>query len=642
MKEYLPRSWLFGHPEKSLPKISPNGKYISYLVADNDNLGLIIQERGANNQPIKLNTDTKKYSIEDYVWAYTNNHLIYWHDEQGDENWGLYSINFTTQKNVRLTPVNTQAKIIKLSAKHPHKIALLLNNRNRALFDVCVVDILNSELTLIYENQEYIDIYVDGEFNPKVGIKPNSDGSCRVDCIQGNQSTPFTSLSQLDFLCHYMFKENRIGLNSAGDAVFFAQSTDSDKAQLVRFDLNNSSQKILASNLDADYQDIIMDIKNKEPIAVAFNYHIKKWQIISEEYSTDLDILIKHKPNHELKVISQSEDNAIWLIAYHADISLPEYCLYFTQTKLIQSLFFNDLRFKNVKNLATQQCLTIPSIDNFNIPCYFSVPPDVAHDSEKKIPLILWIHGGPNSRDFWGFNPIHQWLTNRGYAVLSINFRGSTGFGRTYLEAGNGQWGGKIAEDIKTCAEWVAQNYTIIDKTKIAIMGRSFGGYSALMGLAKYPDFYACAADWVGPTNLNHFLAHIPPYWKIVYDMLIKLVGDSDIRLAHSPDQYIHQFKKPLFKAHGAHDVQVNQAGPDMFIQKLAGHLPHLWYATFPNEGHRFEHQNNKIAFYALVEAFAAKYLGGGLEPIHQEMVNSSLVLHKGSLNDLFMPSLSE
>lgn len=643
MKTYLPRNWLFGHPEKSIPKISPNGKYISYLAPDNHNLGLIVQDTLKKNKAIHLNTDTKKYSIEEYEWAYTNHHLIYWHDEEGDENWGLYSIDLITQKNIRITPNKTQAKIIKLSSRYPDKIAILINNRNPALFDVCVVNIVNGQLELIYENRAYIDIYVDHDFTPKVGIKPNLDGSCQVEAIDSNLSTPFTTLSQLDFMCHYMFKENRIGLNQKGDAVFFAQSIETDKAQLVRYDLNNFTHKILAANPESDYQDIILDKKNNEPIAVAFNYHKKNWQIISDVYAFDLEALVKYRPNHEFSVISQSEDNTLWLIEYNSDTRTPEYCLYSTKTKLVQDLFFNDSRFNKLKNLATQQCLTIPTQDKLNIPCYFSIPSeDTQKDTDAKIPLVLWIHGGPNSRDFWGFNPIHQWLTNRGYAVLSVNFRGSTGFGRAFLEAGNGEWGGKIAEDIKLCAEWVSNKYTIINKNKIAIMGRSFGGYSALMGLAKYPDFYACAADWVGPTNLNHFLENIPSYWKIVYDMLIKLVGDTETRLAHSPEELIHQFKKPLLKAHGAHDVRVNQTGPDIFVQKLAGHLSDLYYATFPNEGHCFKHENNKIAFYALVEAFAAKYLGGGSEPIHQEIANSALVLHKGKLNDLFMPSSSE
>lgn len=641
MKKYIPREWLFGHPEKTLTKLSPDGQYISYLEPYSQNLRLAVEslDKKNNKDPkITLQTNSEKYSIEDYVWAYTHHHIIYWHDEQGDENWALFSINIISQKKVRLTPPKTQAKIIKLSLEHPNQIAVLLNNRNRSIFDVCVIHIESGELVLGYENKEYIDIYVDDHFQPKIGIKPNSDGSCRVDCISNNQSKPLTTLSQLDFLGHYMFKENRIGLNKKGDAVFLAQSIETDKAQLVRFDLTDFSQIVLAQNLTSDYQDVILDIKTREPIAVAFNFHIKKWQVINQSYSADINQLISYKPNHEFSVLSQTQDNSIWLIAYHSDTSVPEYYIYYPQNKVLNFVFSSDNRFKaNYIALSQQHCLSIPMPDKLEIPCYFSLPHAVAQQSEHTVPLIVWVHGGPNSRDFWGFNPIHQWLTNRGYAVLSVNFRGSTGYGRTFLEAGNGEWGGKIAEDIKTCAEWVSCKYTIINKNKIAIMGRSFGGYSALIGLAKYPDFYACGADWVGPTNLDNFLNYIPPYWKIVYDMLVKMVGaEQSKRLSHSPVQLVHQIKKPILKAHGAHDVRVNQNGPDAFIEKLAKYLPDLWYATFPDEGHRFIHAKNKIAFYALVEAFSAKYLGGGLEgPIQGEIDASSIVFHHGDVQAL-------
>lgn len=640
-KKYIPREWLFGHSEKTLPKLSLDGKYISYLTAHQKNLSLVVESLDKeNNQDhkITLQTNADKYSIEDYVWAYTHNHIIYWHDEEGDENWALFSIDIISQKTVRLTPPKTQAKIIKLSPEHPNQIAVLLNNRNRAIFDVCVINIESGVCDLIYENQQYIDIYVDESFQPKIGIKPNSDGSCRVDYLSHKQSKPLTTLSQLDFLGHYMFKENRIGLNKKGDAVFLAQSIETDKAQLVRFDLNNFSQIVLANDLTSDYQDVVLDINTREPIAVAFNFDIKKWQVINKEYSEDINQLISSKPNHEFSVLSQTQDNQAWLIAYHSDISVPEYYIYYLHTKELNFVFSSDDRFKeNLITLSSQQCLTIPMPDNLKIPCYFSLPSDIAPQSDETVPLVVWVHGGPNSRDFWGFNPIHQWLANRGYAVLSINFRGSTGYGRAFLEAGNGEWGGKIAEDIQTCAEWVSNKYTIINKDKIAIMGRSFGGYSALMGLAKYPNFYACGADWVGPTNLDNFLNHIPPYWKIVYDMLVKMVGTEQAkRLSHSPDQLVDKIKKPLFKAHGAHDVRVNQNGPDVFIEKLAKHLSELWYATFPDEGHRFIHANNKIAFYALVEAFAAKYLGGGLEePIQGEIDASSIIFHHGHIQTL-------
>ncbi len=637
MKKYIPREWLFGHPEKNLPKLSIDGRYISYLMPHQKNLSLVIKDLNNQNPKKTLQTNAEKYSIEDYLWAYTHEHIIYWHDEQGDENWALFSIHIHSQKIVRLTPPKVQAKIIKLSTEHPNQIAVLMNNRDKSLFDVCRIDIQNAKSELIYQNKEYIDIYVDEDFTPKIGIKPNSDGSCRVDSISQNHVKPLTTLSQLDFLGHYMFKENRIGLNKKGDAVFLAQSIETDKAQLVRFDLNNFSQKALAKDLTSDYQDVILDIHTREPIAVAFNFHIKKWQVVDENYAEDINLLISYKPNHEFSVISQAQDNSIWLIAYHSDINVPEYYLYSPQAKELNLVFSSDDRFKdNQIVLNAQHCLTIPMQDGLDIPCYLSLPDKTIQQLEHVVPLVVWVHGGPNSRDFWGFNPIHQWLTNRGYAVLSVNFRGSTGYGRSFLEAGNGEWGGKIAQDIQSCAEWVSHKYTIINKDKIGIMGRSFGGYSALMGLANYPDFYACGADWVGPTNLDNFLQYIPPYWKIVYEMLVKMVGvEQAKRLSHSPDQLVEKIKKPLFKAHGAHDVRVNQNGPDVFIEKLAKHLSDLWYATFPDEGHRFMHANNKIAFYALVEAFAATYLGGALEPIQGEIEASSILFHHGNVKKL-------
>ncbi|HRE32770.1 MAG TPA: prolyl oligopeptidase family serine peptidase, partial [Candidatus Berkiella sp.] len=260
---------------------------------------------------------------------------------------------------------------------------------------------------------------------------------------------------------------------------------------------------------------------------------------------------------------------------------------------------------------------------------YLSLPTD----KQQPVPLVLMVHGGPNFRDFWGFNPIHQWLTNRGYAVLSVNYRASTGFGKAHAMAGNGEWGGKIQEDLLDAVAWAIEQ-GITQKEQVAIMGRSFGGYATLMALTQTPEVFCCGVDIVGPADLETMAANFPAYWKtmqgVINGMMLGCDPDTPEGKAflakRSPIHSVNKITKPLLIGHGANDVRVKQSESDHMVAAMQANGIPVTYAYFPDEGHQFMHPGNRMAFYALAEAFLANIFHGAVEPQDKKLHTSMVV----------------
>ena len=371
--------------------------------------------------------------------------------------------------------------------------------------------------------------------------------------------------------------------------------------------------------------------------AVGFTYERKEWQVLDASIATDLDYL-RAVEDGDLEVVSRALDDSQWIVAYLRDDGPKRFYRYEREQKRALFLFADHGQLEE-HPLARMHPVVIKSRDELDLVSYLTLPigSDADGDGrpERPMPMILFVHGGPWGRDEWGFNPILQWLANRGYAVLSVNYRGSTGFGKGFVNASTREWGGKMHDDLIDAVQWAIEE-SIADPLRIAIMGGSYGGYATPAGLAFTPDTFACGVDMVGPSNLVTLLETIPPYWEPVVEMLVKRVGDHRTEEGRaflkerSPLTYVERIRRPLLIGQGANDPKVKQAESDQIIAAMQEKNIPVTYALFPDEGHGLRRPENSIAFSAVAESFLAEMLGGRCEPIGDDFKGSSITVPVG------------
>jgi dipeptidyl aminopeptidase/acylaminoacyl peptidase len=355
------------------------------------------------------------------------------------------------------------------------------------------------------------------------------------------------------------------------------------------------------------------------------------------------------KVNGEWQITSRSVDDKTWIIAVTSDVMSPQYFRVNTETEEMQFLFSGQSSLENYK-LSPMHPVVVKARDGLDLVSYLTLPQELQASSskseddivkdiktDKAVPLIIYVHGGPTARDEWGLDKVHQWLADRGYAVLSVNYRGSTGFGKNFINAGNGEWSRKMHDDLIDVANW-AVSQGITSQDNIGIMGGSYGGYAALVGLTFTPDFFKCAVDIVGPSNLVTLLESIPPYWAPYIENLNRKTGgniktEEGIQelLARSPITKVSEIKKPLLIGQGANDPRVKQAESDQIVAAMIGKKIPVIYALYPDEGHGFARTENRMSFFAVTEYFLYQHMGGRLEPISNDFDGSSLQIKAGA-----------
>jgi dipeptidyl aminopeptidase/acylaminoacyl peptidase len=393
----------------------------------------------------------------------------------------------------------------------------------------------------------------------------------------------------------------------------------------------------------------------------------QQWTVVDKNIENDMDYL-KKQSKGELDIIHRSLDDSIWVVLYYQDKGSPQYYYYDRSQQKSYFLFAGKSKLDSLP-LTAMQPVIIPARDGLQLVSYLSLPNYVrannlsnnnsdnqsnsgsqnthTENENKKdtkfdpftknpVPLVLLVHGGPNSRDRWGYSSLHQWLSNRGYAVLSVNFRGSTGFGKKYANAGNGEWGGKMHTDLLDAVNWAIKQ-GITKRDTIAIMGRSYGGYATLVAMTKTPDVFVCGVDSVGISNLETFINSIPSYWKpYAVRMKTMIGGDPDTEqgraflASRSPIHFVKNISKPLLIEQGGNDPRVKPLESEQIVTAMKeNHIP-VTYVLFPDEGHVFKHPANKIATIAIEEAFLAQHLGGRFESIQKDFDGSSLQIKEG------------
>lgn len=630
----IPRQVLFGNPDKVGVQISPDGTYISYLAAVNGVLNVWV---GPIDDPAAAKPVTKDAhrGIRSYFWAKTGKYVLYLQDKDGDENWHIYRVDPQTEKTVDLTPFDgVQARIQQLSSKSPNEILVAINNRDPKLHDVHRVDLATGDMTLVQQNNEgFVAYLTEDDMKVHFAVKMTPDGGSEIHQLVGNNSwTVMTKIGPDDAMT-----TEPLMMDESGKGLYMLDSRNRNTAALTLLNLHTGESKTIAQDQRADIQGIMKHPTKNIIQAVQSNYLRRHWQVLDKSIEQDLDVL-KKVAEGEFNVTSRTLDDQHWIVAYVMDDGPVRYYRYDRGQKKATFLFSHRKDLEGL-TLAKMHAQVIKSRDGLNLVSYYTLPvwtdPDKDGRPDKPLPMVLFVHGGPWARDDWGYNPYHQWLANRGYAVLSVNYRGSTGFGKDFINASTLEWAGKMHNDLLDAVQW-AVDKGIARKDQVAIMGGSYGGYATLVGLTFTPDTFACGVDIVGPSNLITLLESIPPYWQPMIDMFTKRVGDNrteegrKLLTERSPLSHVDQIHKPLLIGQGANDPRVKQAEADQIVAAMKSRKIPVTYVLYSDEGHGFARPENRMSFNAVAEAFLAKNLGGRVEPM-EDFNGSTIAIPSGS-----------
>ena len=630
----IPRQVLFGNPEKSMARISPDGEYLSYLAPVEGvlNVWVATVEDPGSARPI---TRDEERGIRHYDWTYDGQHILYYQDAKGDEDWHVYATNIATGETRDLTPfekVNSQ--ILSVNEKTPDEILIGINNRNPQLHDVYRIELSTGERTLVEENPGFVSYLFDNDDRTRFAMTFSPTGGQEIlQRDENNQWQPFLEVPNTDALTTYL-----TGFDKSNQILYMIDSRKRNTAALFTLDLASGKQALVAEDDRADVGGMLVHPTEKHAQAVSFTYDRNHWHVLDPTIQEDMDYLHSVEDG-ELSITSRTLDDRLWTAAYVLDNGPVKYYLYDRTRKRATYLFSNRTDLDEYQ-LARMHSLTIKSRDGWNLVSYLTLPPDsVSNDDARPnnpVPLVLLVHGGPWGRDFWGYDPQHQWLSNRGYAVLSVNFRGSTGFGKEFTNAGNGEWAGKMHDDLIDAVNWAIRE-KITQRDQVAIMGGSYGGYATLVGLTFTPETFVCGVDIVGPSNLVTLLQNVPPYWVPILPMMKDRVGDWTTEegqkslLAKSPLARVDQIQRPLLIGQGANDPRVKQVESDQIVEAMKQKNIPVTYVLYPDEGHGFARPENRLSFYAVAEAFLSEHLNGQFEPVGEDFQGSKIQVTEGA-----------
>jgi dipeptidyl aminopeptidase/acylaminoacyl peptidase len=630
----IPRSLLFGNPDKIAVSLSPNGQYLSYIAPYEGVLNIYLAKIDDMANACAITFD-KKQGIRSYSWAYDSKHVIYSQDHDGDENTKLYTHNIIDHKTTLHTPAHgVKANVAALSKNHKEEIIIASNERDKKYFDLYSLNLLTYKQTLLFKNEKYTGFIIDDALKIRFADIQHADGSKEYfKCENNAAGHEFSSFMKIDF--EDASNTALLGLNTKGDLLYYSDSRNANTAALKELNLQTNADRIIYQNNHSDVEIFTTDLLSKEIQSVYYDYLKPEYKVLDASIAADFTYLTSINSGF-LHINARTLDDKIWLVCYRSDHKPIEYYLYERKEQKATYLFSNNKALAEYK-LQEMQSLVIKARDGLDLVSYLTLP---ATPHKKPLPMVLYVHGGPWVRDSWGYNSTHQWLANRGYGVLSVNYRGSAGFGKDFLNAGNKEWSGKMHDDLIDAVNWAVKE-GIADAKKIVIMGGSYGGYATLVGLTFTPDVFAAGIDIVGPSNLLTLLKTVPAYWQPILPGLKKIMGDwettegQELLKSCSPLIYAHKIKKPLFIAQGANDPVVNQAESEQIVAALKSKNIPVLYALYENEGHGFARPKNRISFYAMSEYFLAKILHGEKEPISdEELVGTAFLLNQQKISN--------
>jgi dipeptidyl aminopeptidase/acylaminoacyl peptidase len=635
--QLIARTALFGNPVRAQARLSPDGRYLSFLAPSNGILNVWLAPSGKLDAARPITAD-KKRGIRQHYWADDGRHVLFLQDEGGDENWRVYSVDVETGRQIDLTPLEkVRAELVGLSHERPDVALIALNDRTPEYHDLYEINVTSGERKLIERNdQEFAAYLEDLQLRPRLAVKSLPDGGGEIYRNTGKGWESLLKYGRDDSLT-----TRPVVVEEGGTTALLLSSIGRDKAALVRVDLNSGKQTVLGQSEQADVSDVWLDPRTRAPEAYSIEYLTTQIEPLVPAVAQDIHKL-QAALGPQFEVVSRTLDDSRWVVTVDDPIHVVSSYLYERSSGRVTRLFdhrpeLGGAPLRPMKPLELRARDGLPLVAYLTLPAWSGAGPQAAADRPPSpVPLVLDVHGGPWARDSYGFNPEHQWLANRGYAVLSVNYRGSTGFGKKFINAGDHEWARNMHHDLLDAVDW-AVGEKIAQPDKVAIYGGSYGGYATLVGLTFTPDRFACGVDIVGPSNLFTLLSSIPPYWKSFFEDMVRRIGDPrtaegrELLKQRSPLTFVDKISKPLLIAQGANDPRVKQAEADQIVAAMQSrHLP-VTYVLYPDEGHGFARPQNRIAFYAVAEGFLAKCLGGRVEPIGNDFAGSSLKVVAGA-----------
>ena len=616
----IPRETLFGNPERTRPQLSPDGKYLAYIAPDEKNV-LQVWLRTVGQEDDRKLTDDQKRGIRMYFWTYNADQLIYLQDSDGDENFHLYLVNIQSNIVRDLTPFQgVKAQVVEIDPELPDKVLVGLNLNNQQKFDVYRIDLNNGAVEFDSDNPgNIISWTADAKFQIRAATAATPDGGYEL-LFRETLDAPWETLR------HWGPDEQggAVGFSADNQTLYVIGSHDANAQRLLALDLATREETVMAEDEQYDVGGILTHPTTRVIQAVSFDKDKVEWQIVDESIAADFEAIAQVRDG-EFGVTSRDLADKNWLVAYTTDDGPVYYYAYNRESKSSTLLFSNQPKLEEL-SLASMEPVAYEARDGLTIHGYLTIPVGL---EPKNLPTVLLVHGGPWARDTWGYSPIVQWLANRGYAVLQVNFRGSTGYGKAFLNAGNRQWAATMHDDLIDGVNWLVKQ-GIADPEKIAIMGGSYGGYATLVGLTYTPDVFAAGVDIVGPSNLVTLMKSIPPYWAPLLANMYHRVGnletEEEFLKSRSPLFFVDKIQKPLLIGQGANDPRVKQAESEQIVEAMKQAGKPVEYALYTDEGHGFARPENRLHFFAIAEEFLAKYLGGRFEPVGDIQGHSGIV----------------
>ncbi len=591
-------------------------------------------------------TNDRTTGISEYFWAYDNDHILYLQDVNGNEDDHLYAVHREGGEARDLTPLDgIKAQLIAVSPDFPQEVLVGINDRDQHYFhDVYRVNIRSGETQLLVQNDGFAGFVADHRYNVRLAlaITPNSTMEIyRADDSAEQGWTPLMTIESEDLLT-----TGPAGFDDSGQVLFMLDSRGRDTTAFKTLDLVTGDLKVVFASDHADVSEMLRHPTRHTVQAVGYNYDRPNWHILDESIRGDFEFLAQ-LDRGDFSVSSRTLDDQTWIVFYDADNAPIKYYRYDRGDKTATFLFSNRPELSALP-LATMQPVVIRSRDGLELVSYLSLPNGAGQAGTSRpgqpLPMVLLVHGGPWAHDEWGFDPLHQLLANRGYAVLSVNYRGSTGFGKRFINAANREWAEKMHDDLVDAVRWAVEQGIAI-REKIAIMGGSYGGYAALVGLTFTPELFACGVDLVGPSSLISLMENPPPYWMPLMPLMKERMGDwttdegRKFLQSRSPLFRVEQIKRPLLIGQGAQDPRVKQAESDQIVDAMKAKQIPVTYMLYPEEGHGFDRPENNLSFFAVTEHFLAKHLGGQTESVGNAFAGSNVQVPAGAEQ---IPGLSE
>lgn len=609
MTRQIPLEDFFRNSERTGYQLSPDGSYISYMAPYKDRLNVFVRRVDETDEhAIRITNETER-SVAGYMWA-DNQRLLYMKDTAGDENYQLYGVHRDGSDDRAYTAFNgVRTSLIDDLEEQQGVVMIGMNKRNPEVFDPYRLNIETGELTLLAENPGNIQGWMtdhDGRLRVATAIV---DGVNTQILYRDTEDEPFKPVLTTNFRDVVSFME----FTPDNKEVYAATNLHRDKTILVRMNPATCEElEVLYENERYDIASISYSRKRKKLLSVYCTGHKEPVRHYFDAEEEQLRQRIKaHFPNQRYGIADTDKAEANYLIYVGGDRTRGSYWHYNALTDEAKKIADLAPWIKSDEmNAMHPVCYT--TRDGLQIEAYLTLPDGLTPDTAKQLPVVVNPHGGPWARDCWGYSSEVQFLSNRGYAVFQMNFRGSTGYGRHFLEASYKQWGLKMQDDITDGVKWLIEK-GIANPNRIAIYGGSYGGYATLAGLTFTPDLYACGIDYVGVSNLFTFMQTIPPYWRPMLEMMYEQVGhpehDADQLAATSPALHADKIKVPLFVAQGANDPRVNKAESDQMVEALRQRGVVVEYMVKDNEGHGFHNQENRFDFYRAMERFLKAHL---------------------------------